>query len=278
MRKEFDLMCLYWTTAGIVPGEGEISPYDLRDRVKSAAKAGFKGIGLWHTDLEHCMMHRSLKEMKAILDDNGMKYLELEFLTDWFVAGGRKWESDNRKKRLFEASAALGAKHVKIGDFYNTPCTMEQAVEAFANLCTEAERYGATIGFEFMVSSMLNSLESALEMVKTVGARNGGLIIDIVQAEALKIPHEKIADIPIRYLVNIELDDGALPGSPLYDSSRMRRFCGEGDFDAKGFVNAIRKTGYTGPWAVEVMSKELAALPLDELNRRAFDTTMAVLV
>jgi hypothetical protein len=28
--------------------------------------------------------------MQAILDDNGMKYLELEFLTDWFLEGARK--------------------------------------------------------------------------------------------------------------------------------------------------------------------------------------------
>jgi len=33
--------------------------------------------------------------------------------------------------------------------------------------------------------------------------------------------------------------------------------------------------GYTGPWAAEVMSEELAGLPLDELATRAFDTTMA---
>jgi hypothetical protein len=32
--------------------------------------------------------------------------------------------------------------------------------------------------------------------------------------------------------------------------------------------------GYTGPWAVEVMSEKLAGLPLEELNRRAFNTTL----
>jgi hypothetical protein len=34
--------------------------------------------------------------------------------------------------------------------------------------------------------------------------------------------------------------------------------------------------GYTGPWAVEVMSEKLAGLLLDHLSRRAFETTMAV--
>ena len=33
-----------------------------------------------------------------ILDDNGIKYVELEFLTDWFLEGARKAESDSRKR------------------------------------------------------------------------------------------------------------------------------------------------------------------------------------
>lgn len=272
-----EIMCLYWTTAGVVPGEAEISPYDFRSRVEAAAKAGFCGIGLWHTDLEHCMIHRSLKEMRTILDDNGMKYLELEFLTDWFVTGSRRSESDSRRKRLLEAAAALHAKHVKVGDFYRSPCAMPQVAEAFAALCLEAETYGTAIGFEFMASSMLNDLASALAMVTAAGARNGGLILDILQAEVLKVPHEEIAQIPLRYLIGVELNDGALPGSPLHDPSRMRRFCGDGDFDIKGFVTAVGKTGYKGPWAVEVMSADLASMPLGQLSKTAFDTTMAVL-
>lgn len=74
-------MNLYWTTSGVTPGEGEISRFDFRDRVEAAARAGFKGIGIWHADLEHIVLHRTLKEMKMMLDDNGMKYVELEFLT-----------------------------------------------------------------------------------------------------------------------------------------------------------------------------------------------------
>jgi hypothetical protein len=36
--------------------------------------------------------------------------------------------------------------------------------------------------------------------------------------------------------------------------------------------------GYTGPWAVEVFSEELVGLSLEELNARAFQTTMAQFV
>ena len=274
-NRDVELMNLYWTTAGVFPGVAEISPFDIRERVEAAARAGFVGIGIWHTDLEHILLHRTLREVKTILDDNGIQHLELEFLTDWFLTGARKAESDSRKKRLLEASQALDAKHIKVGDFYNTACPMPRLVEAFAALCQEAEGYGATIGFEFMASAMIDNLADARTMVETAGAGNGGLVLDLVHVVTLGITYEELGRIPLPCLVNVELNDGALPGSPMYDPSRARRFCGEGEFDIKGFIKCLQAMGYTGPWAVEVFSQELVGWSLEELNTRAFETTMA---
>ena len=269
-----ELMNLYWTTAGVFPGRGEISRFDFEDRVETSAKAGFKGIGIWHTDLEHILQFRTLKEMKKILDDNGIKHVELEFINDWFLDGARKAESDSRKKRLFEASEILHAKHVKVGDFYNSTCPMPRIVESFAALCTEAENYGATIGFEIMGCAMIDNIKDALTMVERAGAKNGGLIIDIYQVANLGMTYEEISRIPLKYLTNVELNDGILPGSPDHDPSN-RRFCGEGEYDIKGFINCVTNMGYTGPWGVEVISEKLALLPLKELSERAFNTTIA---
>jgi sugar phosphate isomerase/epimerase len=274
-KNNIELMNLYWTTAGVFPGVGEISRFDFKDRVEAAARAGFTGIGIWHTDLEHILLDRTLQEMKMILDDNGIKHIELEFLTDWFLDGARKAESDSRKRRLLEASRVLHAKHIKVGDFYNTDCPMSRIIEAFAALCKDAEDYRATIGFEFMASAMINNLRDALVMVEAAGAKNGGIVLDIVHVVNLGITHEEISKIPLQYLVNVELNDGTLPGSPKHDPSRARRFCGEGEFDIRGFIKCVNQMGYIGPWAVEVFSEELVGLSLEELNTQAFRTTMA---
>jgi len=274
MNNSLELMCLYWTTAGIFPGQAEISRFDFQDRVETAARAGFKGLGIWHTDLEHILVHRTLKEMQVILDDNGIKYLELEFLTDWFLEGARKSESDSRRKRLLEASAALHAKHVKVGDFYNSVIPMPRLVGAFAGLCREAEQFGATVGFEVMGCSMIDNLPDAITLVESAGAGNGGLIIDIYQVVHQGWTAEQIRRIPLKYLLNVELNDGILPGNPDDDPSG-RRFCGEGQYDIQGLIKCVKDMGYKGPWAVEVMAEKLAGLPLEYLSRRAFDTTMA---
>jgi sugar phosphate isomerase/epimerase len=142
-------------------------------------------------------------------------------------------------------------------------------------LCEEAEDYGATIAFEFMGSAMINNLKDSLALVETVGAKNGGLIVDIAHVMHLGITYEEVSQIPLQYLINLELNDGTFPDSPRHDASRVRRFCGEGEFDIKGFIQCVDDMGYTGPWAVEVFSEELTDLTVETLNSRAFETTMA---
>jgi sugar phosphate isomerase/epimerase len=271
-----EIVSLYWTTSGVFPLEGDTSRFPFRERVEAAAKAGLAGIGIWHTDLEHTLSQMSLSDMRTILDDNGVGVFELEFLPGWFVSGERKAESDRVKRLLLEASQALNAHHVKVGDFENTPCPMPQLVDSFAALCADAAEYGATIAFEFMRSATVDNLADALILVQDAGAPNGGLAVDLWHVHDLGIAYDDVRSIPARYLVSVELNDGADPGSPLYDASRARRFCGEGDYDVAGFVRAVRAAGYDGPWAVEVFSRELAVLPLDELNERMYKTTVAV--
>ena len=34
----------------------EYSTFDFKDRVQAVAKAGFKGMGIWHADLDHILV------------------------------------------------------------------------------------------------------------------------------------------------------------------------------------------------------------------------------
>jgi sugar phosphate isomerase/epimerase len=175
---------------------------------------------------------------------------------------------------LFEASEILQAHHVKVGDFYSSVCPMPKITESFAALCAEAEKYGAKIGFEIMGCAMIDNIKDAVTMVENAGANNGGLIIDIYQVANLGMRYEDIRSIPLKHLTSVELNDGTLPGSPNHDPSN-RTFCGEGEYDIKGFIDCVMDMGYTGPWAIEVISEKLALLPLNEMCTKAFNTSMA---
>jgi len=136
------LLASYWTISGGIPHtDKEYSPHDFKDRVEAAARAGFKGFGIWHSDLEHVLKRRNLREMKQILDDNGIEHVELEFLTDWFLDGDRKKQSDQRKKMLLEAAKVLRARHVKVGDFFQEKTPMPRMGRS---LCGALQRGGRT--------------------------------------------------------------------------------------------------------------------------------------
>jgi sugar phosphate isomerase/epimerase len=276
---DVELLASYWTIAGDVHphSETEYSPHDFEDRVVAASKAGFKGMGIKEVDLEHILERRSLKEMKRILDDNGIKHVELEFLTDWFLEGEKKRRSDKTKQMLLAAAEALGARHVKIGDFDMQVIPMPRLIESFSALCAEAANYGTNIIFELIVDAMIRTLPETLEMVEGAGAKNGGIMIDLWHVVKLGIPYEEVARIPARYLLGVELNDGTLecPWSLHEDTVNHRRLCGEGEFDVKGFVDCLLKAGYRGPWGIEVLSQDLRKKPLEEAATRAFNTTIA---
>ncbi len=278
MKSKVDLLASYWTiSCGLPHTDKEYSPSDFRDRVESAAKAGFTGFGIWHADLEHVLRKRTLREIKQILDDNGIRYVELEFLTDWFLDGERKKKSDVCKRMLLDAAEALQAHHVKVGDFYQETTPMPRLIETFATLCGEAAERGTKVGFELMPFAMIQTLAASLKLVESAGASNGGICLDTWHIVKLKIPYDKLRQIPSKYIISVELNDGTFecPWSLHEDTVNHRRLCGQGEFDVKGFIAAVQDAGYHGPWGVEVLSEELRKWPLDRLTTQAFETTLA---
>ncbi|HKM66191.1 MAG TPA: sugar phosphate isomerase/epimerase [Candidatus Acidoferrum sp.] len=278
MTKDVELLASYWTISGgaLPHTDREYSTFDFKDRVEAIAKAGFKGMGIWHADLEHILERRTLQEMKQIFDDNGITTIELEFLTDWFLDGERKKWSDIQKRKLLQAAETLKATHVKVGDFLHEQYSMPRVIEAFAALCADAAEHGTRIGYELMPFAMIVTLKDSLTMVEGAGAANGGIAFDLWHLVKQGIPYEEVQKVPLKWIVSVELNDGTFtaPWSLHEDTVNHRRFCGEGEFDVKGFVQCIRKTGYAGPWGIEVLSEELRKKPLGETVERAFRTTM----
>jgi sugar phosphate isomerase/epimerase len=280
---EPELLALYWTVSG--PAEVHVgrewSTFDWRDRCAHAARVGFKGLGLWHADIEHQLESRSLPEMKAIFDDAGLKYLQVEFLQDFWLAADdpRRQASDARRKLLFDTAAAFDAHHIKVGNIPGTPGELERVTEAFAQLCEDAKEHtDAKIAYEFMPFDVnVKALDTAIALAAGAGAANGGLAIDTWHMAKLGIAPEDLRRVPLRYLTWIELSDGQIENmpDPIDEVVNHRRLPGEGEFDIPAYVEVCRELGYPGPWGVEVLSEELRKLPIEEEFNRAFETTAA---
>ena len=69
------------------------------------------------------------------------------------------------RRMLLESAEALGARHIKVGDFFDSPVGMPRLIENSRGLCREAAEHGTRIAFELMPFSVIDKLEDALELV-----------------------------------------------------------------------------------------------------------------
>ena len=280
-----DLIALYWTTSGPVEVHfgREWSLFDLRDRCEQAARVGFRGLGLWHADLEHVLETRTLREVRSLLDEYGLDQIELEFLGDWFLD-----PSDERRKRRRRETCApvrccgrvaraphQGRQHR--GHGVRAP----RIVEGFAELCADAARYtDAKIVYEFMPYDVqVNDVDTALEVVEGADAPNGALAFDTWHLGKLRLEPDELRRIPPRFLGWVELCDGPYEYAEdrLDEVINRRKLPGEGEFPVAEYVAVFRELGYDGPWGVEVLSEELRSLPIEQIFDRAYETTSAQL-
>jgi sugar phosphate isomerase/epimerase len=285
MNSRDALLALYWTTSGPVEVHGgrEWSLFDLADRCEQASRAGFKGIGLWHADLEHVLESRTLADVKRLLDDNGLEYLELECLLDWFLDPDdeRRQAADSTRELLFEAAAVLDAHHIKVANIFSRPCELPLLTERYAELCAEAaERHGARMVYEFMPPDVnVQDLDTALAIVEGAGSPNAAVAIDTWHMAKLGIQPAELECIPPGLFGWFELSDGHyrnLP-DPVDETINHRALPGEGEFPIAEYVAAARDAGYDGPWGVEVLSEKLRVLPIDQIFDRAYETASAQL-
>jgi sugar phosphate isomerase/epimerase len=280
--KNVELIASYWTIAGgAVPHAGpEYSAWDFRDRVAAIARAGFKGMGWWHADVEHTLEKYTHNQISQILTDNGLEYLELEFVIDWFATGDSRKASDRRRKLLLNTAEKLGARHIKIGNFVDQPAPMDLLVEEFARLCTEAADAGTSIVFELIPWVTPGTLDDALTMVRTAAAANGGLMLDLWHLHSLQVPNSEIAKLPLQYVRGVELNDGpallANDGTWVDKTVNHRQLCGNGVFDIRGFIQALDRLGYTGPVGLEVLNKDMRdSWSLEDTVTKSYASTMA---
>ncbi len=275
-----DLLAACWTSAGACDARPDTpddrSPLPIRRRVEAVAAAGFTGFGIRHGDLLRVEADPGFPAFRRMLDDHGLRILELEFLEGWFLPPGEpRAASDRARADLLRAAESLGARHIKVGaDFAGGPFEAERMAPHLAELARQAADAGTRIALEPMPFTDVRTPFQGLELVDLVDHPAAGLCLDIWHVERAGVRVAAVASIPGHRIVAVELDDA--PRQPeqalLPDTFAGRRFPGEGDFDVSGFVAAIRATGFDGAFGVEMLSTAFRALPVEEATRHAYET------
>jgi len=277
-----DLLATCWTTAGdAAPLRGdERSPYPLRDRVEAAAEAGFRGLGLNYSDLIAAEEEYGVAGIRSMLQNNGLVHVELELLTDWWTTGPVRAESDSVRRGLLNAAEALGARDIKVSpDVSDGPWDRALWAVEFSRLAADARAAGTKVGLEFLPWSNIKTVHDCLRLIHDAGHEAGGLLIDVWHTERARTPPTDLAAVPLKHIVGVELSDAdeTPVGTPFEDTVDRRRLCGHGSFRLQEFIRALRSTGWTGPWGVEILSATFRQLPLRQAVTAAYQTAAAQL-
>ena len=271
-----EFIATYWIHAGKVvplgPPELEASPHDFRARAEAAANAGYRGIGLMHSDLMQVRTQYSFSELKAILADCGLVHVEFEFLVGWLDDGQAAAESERVFSDLLAAAAALEERHIKVGPDMNARAwPLDHMIERFTGLCQRASDAGTGIVLELMPWSNITTIAEAVAVAGGAACANGGLLIDIWHVARGGIAYAEVARIPAGLIQHVEVSDAAadVVGTLLEDTVDRRLHCGRGVFDVRAFVGAVHAQGYRGPLGIEIISAAERERPYPDVLKDA---------
>src|SRR5262245_13599093 len=127
-----DLVCSWWTIAGAGPGRGASWPLD--ERIRAAARAGFRGVGLRHDDyLTWREQGRTDAELRRVLADNGVEVFEIEFVSGWSSeqAAMREaaWQVEDTLYALADALGGVPNMNVGCSEPVESPNALEVMAE-----------------------------------------------------------------------------------------------------------------------------------------------------
>lgn len=277
-----------------LPGYPDLGPDDLvlahfslgrhrpfAERVRAAADAGFAALGLFVGDYRRLRDEGATDaDLRAVLDDHGLRVVELEALRGWTATGPERTAYLETERTVFAMGEALGpAHHVQvIGPYAGT---LDDAAEAFAGVCDRAAEHGLCAAIEFLPQmSNIPDAATAMEIVTRAGRVNGGICLDAWHHVRGADDAAMLRRIPAERIFAVQIDDG--PRRPVdadyyTDCTRHRLPPGEGEFDLTGFLSLLAETGVAVPLSVEVVSAELQEQPAADVARRLYATTRAVM-
>lgn len=248
------------------------------ERVEAAAAAGYAGIGLRTGDRRRA--HEAGltdADLRAVLRANGIELVEVEGLHRWGMSGPDGDLALQHEQRLYELVDALGGRHITATGDLDLP--HDQVVERFAALCDRAAAHGLSVALEFLPWTEVPDAGAAWRIAGDAGRPNGGVLVDSWHHFRGAADDDLIRSVPPEHILAVQFDDADadVVGSLLDDTLHRRRLPGEGSFDLVGFVRMLADHGVTAPLCVEVISDDLARLPIAEAAASTAAATRAVL-
>lgn len=266
---------------------GTVPHSSFRARVDAAAAAGFRGITMRAKDWARARdAGLTPREMRDILDDNGLYIGELDAITHWLPhhADARSTSAMGgilpRNQDIFwEIADTVGARALNVAELTGYVVPAETAARAFGSLCDRAAAYGLLVHLEPLPWSGIPDLTRAARIAALADRPNGGILLDTWHHFRAGGSTDDLDVDVAAHIIGIQLSDApAIPATDLAVEAVSRRLLpGYGDAEVARTVRNVRAAGVDSPIGIEVMSDELAALPAIDVAARVADAARAVI-
>ena len=277
-----ELICSYYTIAGVSPTALAESPWPFEERVRACAEAGYTGIGI------HLRDYRALRRsgfsdsmLRAIVNDHGMRHVEVEFLLNWFADGVAGTQSRDDEETLYQMTEAFGARGMFLtGDLMpGNLMPFDLLQEKFNALCRRAAARGARVGVEPCAWSNISRIDEALRLIERSAADNTGLVLDPWHLYRTGLNYERLLAVPTERILAVQLADAGpeVVGTLVEDSLNSRLLPGAGAAQVVQFLRTLFSMGVEIPLSVEVLSDVQRARTPTEGARVSYDAARMVI-
>ena len=115
--------------------------------------------------------------------------------------------------------------------------------------------------------------DTVVQLLQLTRSRNLGQLIDVWHF----YNNDGNPDSLTGPIAAVQLNDGPRVHDDFLAHARAARMLPGRDLDVVGLIRAVLRTGFNGPWCIEVNTPEFRALPVDEAAHRAATAACAAL-
>lgn len=249
--------------------------------VAAAGQAGYRFVELRDVKIEqHLAEGGTLRGLKEEAGRAGVGILTVNTLDDATLQSGDGLaQMVERCRRLCGWAAALDCRTLVVGPSYlaepggDRAMIADRTADALARYADVAAGHGVRIGFEFhgYARCSINTLGDALAVLDRLDDPRIGVIID---AFHFHVGGSSLADLAgldpgrllVVHLADVDHDDRATLGKG------NRVMPGDGVLPLAPLVEAVRRTGYTGPYSLELFRPEYWAMDPVAVARRGLES------
>lgn len=266
-----------------------VRTHPFEDHVRTAAAGGFTSLAILpQTYAETVARGLSAADMRAMAADAGVPLRHLDSVTAWApirypedATPALKYRFDWSADDMLRMAEALGLTTMTAAAIFEPGRVNEDAlIEGFAAFCKRAEGIGVRVDLEFLAFFAITDPLTAWRIVEASGAPNAAVMVDTWHTTKMHTDLAMLDQIPADRIAHVQIADGwrAMQGpSMLYDAAHHREFAGDGDLPWRAVLRVLAGRGGTVSIGPEVFSDKVDAMPLDEIARRAGETTRMAL-